>query len=74
MLVCQVVKYLLKEASAQLEAKDEYQGRPLHMAALYGHDKVVEFLLNHGAEVSQSVNSTPTNHPLPAGQRPGSTA
>jgi ankyrin repeat protein len=45
-----VAKYLLDEG-AQLEAKDEWQGRALHMAALYGHDKVVDLLVERGADV-----------------------
>lgn len=45
-----MAKYLLDEG-AQLEAKDEWQGRALHMAALYGHDKVVDLLVERGADV-----------------------
>jgi len=56
-----VVKLLVAHG-AFLEAKNACGHSPLHTGAYYGHEDIVEFLLNHGADVdslSPSTNDTP---------------
>ena len=43
-----IVKYLI-EKGANIEAKDEYQKTPLHMASNYGKTDVVKYLVSKGA-------------------------
>jgi ankyrin repeat protein len=50
----QIAKHLVQEG-AQIEAKDEWGCRALHQAALYGHDHVVTWLLEKGAEVGSGL-------------------
>jgi len=45
-----VVEYLVKQ-KADINAKDEDNGTPLHLAAQKGHLSVVEYLVNQKAEI-----------------------
>ncbi|MDA7653501.1 ankyrin repeat domain-containing protein, partial [bacterium] len=45
-----VIKHL--EAGADVNAKDKYEWTPLHIAAYYGHEEIVELLIRAGADVN----------------------
>ena len=42
---------LIKENPSIINDEDDRSNTPLHLAALHGHIKVVELLLNQGASI-----------------------
>ncbi len=46
-----MVKYLVEEKNADVNAKDNYGNTPLHWAAGRGHLPVVRYLIEKGAKV-----------------------
>jgi len=52
--------------------EDSYLQTPLHFAALYGRDKVVEVFLQHKADVNVRVEVTENQHRIPPGPYAGS--
>ena len=57
----EVVKYLVTKANVDLDVMDGDRNTPLHVAALYGHVQMVEFLVESGASVNlvNASNETP---------------
>jgi hypothetical protein len=47
-----VEKLIKKGVSVNLPKADSYKSTPLHYAALCGQDKMIEFLVSHGAEIN----------------------
>ena len=54
---------ILLGQSAQIEASDNDNNSPLHLAAQSGHSRTVELLLGKGAQIStiNNYNNTPLN-------------
>ena len=43
-------------AGVDISATDRYGGTPLHTAAFYGNQALVQFLLDAGAEIEAPIN------------------
>ncbi|XP_014772761.1 transient receptor potential cation channel subfamily A member 1 homolog [Octopus bimaculoides] len=52
-----VVRALVKADKSVVKSEDEDSNTPLHIAALHGHDKVGEILINFGADVGAVNNN-----------------
>ncbi|CAI9718034.1 transient receptor potential cation channel subfamily A member 1 homolog [Octopus vulgaris] len=52
-----VVRALVKADKTVVKSEDEDSNTPLHIAALHGHDKVGEILINFGADVGAVNNN-----------------
>ena len=51
MLLCSVVKELVRHDTTAINDEDEDSNTPLHLAALTGHNKVALVLLEEGADI-----------------------
>ena len=59
----EIVRVLVKELSADVNAKDGDESTPLHLAAFYGRTETARVLVEQGADVSakDSEGNTPFN-------------
>ena len=47
----EIVKYLVEEYGATMEAKDRFNNTPLHLACKKGHLDVVKYLVEQGVDM-----------------------
>jgi len=60
------VERLLSEAPASINTYSTDGWTPLHLASFFGHVKIAEFLLGHGADVGAKSQNSNSNTPLHA--------
>lgn len=53
-----VAEWLVTKAGADKEARDRSMYRPLHWAAINGHEKIVDLLINMGAAKNAEISSS----------------
>ena len=55
-----IVRFLIEEMNAEVNAKDSNSNSPLHVACSNGNDKIIEYLLEKGADPDAKDNKTLT--------------
>ena len=56
-----IVKFLIKNCGADINAKDKDGWTPLHFAVNFGDVEIVKFMLNNGAKISPQILNLAAN-------------